>query len=46
LLPDVLTLDSLVIRSARKPDAGWEKVIREIAVRLDEALADNEWGTA
>jgi antitoxin MazE len=36
---------SLVIRSARKPRAGWEKAFREMAAHGDEALSDDEWGT-
>jgi len=32
--------DSLVIRSARKPRAGWEEAFREMARKGDDALLD------
>jgi antitoxin MazE len=33
---------SLVIRSARKPRAGWDEAFREMAQRVDDALLDDE----
>ncbi len=32
--------DSLVIRAARKPRAGWDEAFREMAQRGDDALLD------